>query len=283
MTVVMRGYTDCTPLLGDRQALNAFYNENGYLFLRGVLDRGLVRGVAEQMLAGLIALGAAKPGTTLETLSIQSFEAVDEIAMHDHVKYDEFWNHPSTLKVFEEVFGEPVLVFKSTTIRYYPSQAGASDPSFHYLTPFHQDGFYIGPNKDFRTTWVPLMPTSAGTGGVALANGSHKDGPLEHVVTEEFRRFGHPVRGIPAERFGNQPLLFSEMEPGDLLVFHCFLCHKSLPNLSKPAAMRMSMDTRVQPRTTPPGFNALTPWAESAKDKSKGIMSKITGTPSKAE
>lgn len=283
MTVVMKEYTDCTSMFGNRQALDEFYDEHGYLYLRGVLDRDLVRGVAEQMLTGLIALGAAKPGTTLETLNIDSFEAVDEIAMHDYVKYDEFWNHPSTLKVFEEIFGEPVFVFKSTTIRYYPSQARSANPSFHYLTPFHQDGFYIGPNKDFRTMWVPLMPTSAGIGGTALVDGSHKLGPCEHVVTEEFRRFGYPVRGIPPESFGDQPLLFSSMKPGDLLVFHALLCHKSLPNVSDPGAMRMSMDTRVQPLTTAPGFNALTPWPESAKDKSKGIMSKITGTPSKVE
>lgn len=283
MTVLMRGYTDCTSMLGDRPALDDFYDEHGYLYLRGVLDRALVRRVAEQMLTGLCALGAAEPGSTLETVNIESFETVDEVAMHGHVKYDEFWNHPSTIKVFEEIFGERVFVFKSTTIRYYPSQARSARPSFHYLTPLHQDGFYIGPNKDFRTMWVPLLPTSEGRGGCALADGSHKLGPREHVVTEEFRRFGHPVRGIPVEKLGDHPLLFSAMRPGDLLVFHAFTCHKSLPNLSDPAAMRMSMDTRVQPLATQPGYNALTPWTESAKDPSKGIMSKITGTPSEAE
>jgi 1-deoxypentalenic acid 11beta-hydroxylase len=45
------------------------------------------------MLAGPKALGAAAPEATLETRSIPSFEEVDEIAMHDYVKYDEFWNH----------------------------------------------------------------------------------------------------------------------------------------------------------------------------------------------
>ncbi|OEV10639.1 1-deoxypentalenic acid 11-beta-hydroxylase, partial [Streptomyces nanshensis] len=116
---------------------------------------------AEQMLEGLIALGHAAPGTTLENLAIDSFEAVDEVAMHDYVKYDDLWNHPSTVKVWEKVFGEPVFVFESTTIRYYPSAAGSEEPSF--LTPLHQDGFYIGPNKDFRTAWIPLLPTSRDT------------------------------------------------------------------------------------------------------------------------
>jgi 1-deoxypentalenic acid 11beta-hydroxylase len=278
MTENFGDYVDCTPLLDDREALDRFYDEHGYIYLRGVLDRELVRTAAEQMLEGLIALGHAAPGTTLENLTIESFEAVDEVAMHDYVKYDDLWNHPSTVKVWEKTLGEPVFVFKSTTIRYYPSAAGSAEPSF--LTPLHQDGFYIGPNKDFRTAWIPLLPTTRAIGGVAIADGSYKKGPREHVLTEKFRRFGHAVRGIPVEEFGaDEQLLFSPMEPGDVLLFHAFTCHKSIPNVSvDPAGMRMSMDTRIQPASSELGFNAMTPWPESAKDSSKGIMSKITGT-----
>jgi 1-deoxypentalenic acid 11beta-hydroxylase len=283
MTDTFSDYVDCTPLLDDRAALDRFYDEHGYLYLRGALDRELVRTAAEQMLEGLVALGHAAPGTTLDTLTIESFEAVDEVAMHGYVKYDDLWNHPTTVKVWEKAFGEPVFVFKSTTIRYYPSAAGSSAPSF--LTPLHQDGFYIGPNKDFRTAWIPLLATTRDIGGVAVADGSHKKGPREHVVTENFRRFGHAVRGIPAERLdANERLLFSPMEPGDVILFHAFMCHKSIPNVSvNPAGMRMSMVTRIQPASSHRGFNALTPWPESAKDPSKGIMSKITGTPTTTE
>ncbi len=283
MTDTFSDYVDCAPLLDDREALDRFYDEHGYLYLRGVVDRDLVRTTAEQMLAGLVALGHAAPGSTLDTLAIESFEAVDEVAMHDHVRYDELWNHPSTVAVWEKVFGEPVFVFKSTTIRYYPSAGGPAEPSF--LAPLHQDGFYIGPNKDFRTAWLPLLATSPGIGGVAIADGSHKGGPREHVVTENFRRFGHPVRGIPAGALGaDEPLLFSPVEPGDVILFHAFTCHKSLPNVSvDPPGMRMSMDTRIQPAASHRGFNALTPWPESAKDPAKGVMSKITGTPATAE
>ncbi|MFG3207811.1 1-deoxypentalenic acid 11-beta-hydroxylase [Streptomyces sp. NPDC048192] len=283
MTDTFSDYVDCTPFLDDREALDRFYDEHGYLYLRGVLDGELVRTAAEQMLEGLVALGHTAPGTTLDTLAIDSFEAVDEVAMHDYVRYDDLWNHPSSLKVWEKVFGEPVFVFKSTTIRYYPSAAGSAEPSF--LTPLHQDGFYIGPNKDFRTAWIPLQATTRDIGGVAVADGSHRKGPREHVVTENFRRFGHPVRGIPAQEIGaDEQLLFSPMEPGDVLLFHAFMCHKSLPNVSaNPAGMRMSMDTRIQPASSHRGFNALTPWPESAKDASKGIMSKITGTPTTVE
>ncbi|MGB3439862.1 MAG: phytanoyl-CoA dioxygenase family protein [Actinophytocola sp.] len=283
MTENYGDYVDCTPLLDDREALDRFYDQHGYLYLRDVLDRELVRTAAEQMLNGLIALGHAAPGTTLDTLTIDSFEVVDEVAMHDYVKYDDLWNHPSTIKVWEKVFGEPVFVFRSTTIRYYPSAAGSSEPSF--LTPLHQDGFYIGPNKDFRTAWMPLLATTRDIGGVAIADGSHRKGPREHIVTERFRRFGHAVSGIPVEELDSgERLLFSPMEPGDVLLFHAFMCHKSIPNVSAdPAGMRMSMDTRVQPGSSHRGFNAMTPWPESAKDPAKGVMSKITGTPATVE
>lgn len=283
MTDTFSDYVDCTPFLYDREALDRFYDEHGYLYLRDVLDRELVRTVAEQMLDGLIALGHALPGTTLDALTIDAFEAVDEVAMHHHVDYDALWNHPTTLKIWERVFGEPVFVFKSTTIRYYPSQHGSVDPTLHYLTPFHQDGYYIGPNKDFRTTWVPLQPTDEGVGGVALVDGSHRRGLREHVKSDTYKRFNHPVSGIPPTDIDDETMLFSPMYPGDVLVFHAFMCHKSVPNLSQPPRMRMSMDTRVQPAASELGFNALTPWQESAKDASKGIMAKITGNPTAIE
>jgi 1-deoxypentalenic acid 11beta-hydroxylase len=283
MTDTFGDYVDCTPLLDDRDALDRFYDEHGYVYLRGVLDLELVRTTAEQMLEGLIALGHAAPGTTLDTLDIESYEAVDEVAMHGYVKYDDLWNHPSTVKVWEKVFGEPVFVFKSTTIRYYPAAPDSAEPP-NFLTPLHQDGFYIGPNKDFRTAWLPLLPTSRAIGGVAVADGSHKKGPREHVLTPNFLRFGHPVRGVPVEDFGtDEQLLLSPMEPGDVILFHAFTCHKSIPNVSASPAMRMSMDTRIQPADSERGFNALTPWYESARDASKGIMSKITGTPTTSE
>ena len=282
---VISDYVDCTPLLDDHQALDQFFHEHGYIFLRGVLDRDLVRTTAEQMLEGLVELGHADPDATIDTVTIDSFEAVDEVAMHGYVKYDELWNHSTSLEVFERVFGEPVFVFKSTSIRYYPSDADSEEPTLSHLTPLHQDGFYIGPNKDFRTVWVPLIATSSASGGVALVDGSHKKGPREHVVTEDHRRFGHPVRGIPPQELSeDERLLHSPMEPGDLILFHAFMCHKSLPNVSAdPAVMRMSMDTRIQPAASHRGFNALTPWTDSAKDATKGVMSKITGTPTTVE
>lgn len=281
MTNAISDYVDCTPFVDDREALDRYYDEHGYVFLRGVLDSDLVRTTAEQMLEGLVKLGHAAPDATLDTVTIDSFEAVDEVAMHGYVKYDDLWNHPSTLQVFEQVFGEPVFVFKSTTIRYYPSAAGCEEPSFSHLTPLHQDGFYVGPNKDFRTAWMPLIATTPASGGIALADGSHKKGPREHVLNERYRRFGHPVRGIPPQEAGeDERLRYSPMEPGDVIIFHAFMCHQSMPNVSAdPAIMRMSMDTRVQPATSHRGFNALRPWTESAKDPSKGIFSKITGTP----
>jgi 1-deoxypentalenic acid 11beta-hydroxylase len=213
----------------------------------------------------------------LEETGLRSYEEVDEVALHGHVDYDGFWNDPATTSVFEKVFGEPVAVFKSTTIRYYPGGTNPDGPS--YVTPFHQDGFYIGPNKDFRTTWVPLLPTSYSIGGVALAAGSHREGARDHIRDERYKRFEHTVSGVPADSLTEFfPLRFSPTEPGDLLVFHAFLCHRSVPNLDQTGKIRMSMDTRVQPASTPFGYNAATTWVDSSKDASKGIMSKLAGT-----
>src|SRR4051794_33531215 len=156
-----RAFEDCTPLLGSTDALNSFYQEHGYLLLRDVLDQALIRRCANQFVEGLVALAASAPGATVDDVMIESFEAVDMAAMHGFVDYDSVWLAPSTQAVFQAVLGEPVYVFKSTSIRYYPPRQG-QDPTLPYLTPFHQDGYYIGPNKDFRIAWIPLTPTHNG-------------------------------------------------------------------------------------------------------------------------
>jgi 1-deoxypentalenic acid 11beta-hydroxylase len=268
-------YEDCSEYLTDSTHLDRFYRENGYLFLRGVLNDRKIGNVAAQMLDGLRDLGHVPENSSLDNLRLNSYEAVDEAALHGYVDYDSFWNDRSTLTVFEHVFGEPIRVFKSTTIRYYPAGKDPAGPK--YITPLHQDGYYVGPNKDFRTVWVPLLPTSLAIGGVALAAGSHTQGSRDHVRDERYELFGSTVSGVPADRLSEfYPLRFSPMEPGDVLIFHAYLCHRSVPNLDRAGKIRMSMDTRVQPASTPVGYYAATSWVKSFNDAAKFRMNSAT-------
>ncbi|MEV6096232.1 phytanoyl-CoA dioxygenase family protein [Nocardia sp. NPDC051981] len=257
---VFTPYIDSSEWLENSSRLRDFYDEHGYLYLKGVLDKKLVRGVAQQVLAGLKSTGSVPPDATLNNIGLEIYESVDEAVLQSQVDYDGFWNHPQTIEVFEKVFGEPVFVFKSSTIRYYPAQTNPDGPS--YITPFHQDGCFLGPNKDFRTIWIPLLPTSPTIGGVAIADGSHKLGLREHLADDRYKQFGHAVSAIPAATLAEYaPLVFSPVEPGDLLIFHAFTCHRSVPNTSPDGDVRISMDTRVQPASTEAGYIARTPWA----------------------
>ncbi|MGH9158716.1 MAG: phytanoyl-CoA dioxygenase family protein [Vicinamibacteraceae bacterium] len=50
-----------------------------------------------------------------------------------------------------------------------------------YVTPVHQDHFFIRQTPRFRTLWIPIMDIGEAVGGLALASGSHELGLLQPV------------------------------------------------------------------------------------------------------
>lgn len=75
-----RTFEICNPLLGDSQAIDHFYRENGYLFFREVLDQGSVAQARDAMLAvaadkfGLVEKGDVSARWTGKPLGEDWFE-----------------------------------------------------------------------------------------------------------------------------------------------------------------------------------------------------------------
>jgi hypothetical protein len=64
---------------------------------------------------------------------------------------------------------------------------------------------------------------------------------------------GRKQRGVALETI-REPWLTMDYRPGDVLVFHSMMLHWALPNRSD--CVRLSLDTRCQPRRTPPSWQA---------------------------
>jgi 1-deoxypentalenic acid 11beta-hydroxylase len=233
--------------MADPERMKSLLADEGYLFFCGALDvdqvvtvkRDLVRLLREQ---GLVAPGASEPIWTGAGM-----ERVDDVALYSLSSYQEL-SEGSAKTLAAKVFGEPAFMFKNPNIRYaLPEHA-------MYVTPAHQDLFFIRGTTSFCTLWIPLMDLDASMGGLALAAGSHKRGLRDHIEQQDVYSYvfkGRRQKGVSLEEI-DEPWLSSDYRPGDVLVFHNLTLQWGLPNRSD--RIRLSIDTRAQPASAPRTF-----------------------------
>jgi 1-deoxypentalenic acid 11beta-hydroxylase len=241
---------DSADILDDPAALTRLFDRDGYLYLSNVLDVSEVTHVREGLVAALQAQGAVAEGSTEPIWTGMPITEIDDNPLYAQESYQALCESPTTMDVLERVFGVPVVVFRSTTIRY-------SVPNDEqHVTPPHQDHFFIGPNDDFRTAWIPLMEIPRSVGGLCLGVASHQNGIRPHVedgVHESYILKGRRQKGVPPEQIPEE-WASTDFAPGDILIFHSSTIHWALPNHSD--KLRLSLDTRAQPRATELSFQS---------------------------
>jgi ectoine hydroxylase-related dioxygenase (phytanoyl-CoA dioxygenase family) len=238
---------EANAYLDDAAKLQQLWEDEGYLFFRSVLDRNEVERVKQDMTRilreqGLVKAGASEPlwsGADLEQLQDDDLYALESYGA---------LCEGSAKTIVEKTFGEPAFMFKGPTLRYaLPSDAA-------HVTPAHQDYFFIRANDRFRTLWMPLMDIDETVGGLVIAPGTHKGGLRDHVERDDVFSYvmkGRKQKGVQLEDIPG-PWLTTAYRAGDVLIFHNLILHWALPNTSD--RIRLSIDTRAQPATTPRTF-----------------------------
>ena len=91
---------------------------------------------------------------------------------------------------------------------------------------WHQDAAYGRTDPPYISCWVPLRAGSAESGGLCVAPGSHRSGPVEHARGEETSQAyaGRVASVIPR---ASLPL---DLSPGQVAVLHSELLHRTGPN-----------------------------------------------------
>jgi 1-deoxypentalenic acid 11beta-hydroxylase len=241
-------FREANQYLGDLNQLNVMFEEDGYLFFRGVLE-GVER-VKQEFIRALQKQGAVEPGASEPIWTGMKLEQIDDDELYGARSCRELFESSHNIRLFEQIFGEPVFVFKSPTVRYsLPNDQ-------EHVSPPHQDYFFVRINKTFRTFWVPLMDIDEEIGGLAIAPGIHKHGLRDHVEADHVYSYifrGRKQMGVPLETLP-QPWLTADYHPGDLLVFHHLMVHWALPNRSD--RIRLSIDNRCQPIDAPRTWQA---------------------------
>ena len=235
----------------DPDGIRRSFEENGYLLFKGALNpetvlraRSDIAGVLQQQ--GYMQKGSAEPRATLGASAVE----VDFGPLYRLASPWELMASPELQEAVDISFGEKVRVGRSIGFRYsMPTDAP-------YLTPPHQDHFYIRETDEFRMIWVPLMDMEIANGGLAIAAGSHKHGLQEHVEFDGVYSYffkGRTQKGVRPEDI-HGAWTSSRFELGDLLMFHCCAVHRSLPNVS--GLIRLSLNTITYPARRPTMWQA---------------------------
>lgn len=240
--------------------------QDGYLYLRGVLDPERIHRLRMAILAVLARHGwvaeADRPGQAYCTTTPVREGDEEFFAVYDDVQRIEelhtLAHDPALLEVMRAVVGPTA----------FPHPLKIARLSFpdHYevSTPPHQDHPNNQGTQALTAAWIPLGPIPFELGGLAVLRGSHRWGPLPlqaHIGA------GNRAAVLPMDLQEECRWVTTEYSPGDVVVFGSTTVHASLHNASE-FHMRLSVDYRFQPEgeaLTPaclePHFGRLT-WDE---------------------
>lgn len=231
-------------LLGDRQALDAAWEADGYWFFKGVLDKGAIGRLREVYVRDLVRQGVVDPIADIQTVDSVDYNGgslagydlrIPEVA--NSKPFDDFVREPEIDAFFTKLLGDepfwvPVVVYRA----YAPEP----NPESERVLLVHQDG----PNSrgiDFRICWFPLVEIDEDVGGMVIAEGltDHVDRHPPHVD-------GRNV-GIPKEELAGAVWRHTTVEPGDLVMMNLWTPHSGLSNIS--GKFRLSVDARVMAKS----------------------------------
>jgi ectoine hydroxylase-related dioxygenase (phytanoyl-CoA dioxygenase family) len=206
--------------------LKSQFESQGYCIVKGLfsstevaeLEREFDR-IVGQLVTSTETINARWSGPEVEKLG-----ATDTIVLHTHnvQHYSAAWMralmHPKFLDAAEALLGPDVILHHSKLFQ-KPAENGAP-------FPMHQDWSYFPSEKDSMLAAVIHVSNATDEMGcIRVYPGSHKNG----------RMTGSNGRGLSRIFLEDYPIERStivEAEPGDVLFFHYFTIHGSMPNRS---------------------------------------------------
>lgn len=242
-------------MVDDRSELAARLTSDGYVFLPGLLDRGLVLDVRGDVLDALDDQGwlGPRPDRNDAVPGPRSLSDQDDawwpgyIAVQRLEAFHQLAHAAPILDIVSTLLGgAPVLVqpHKIARIRF---------PGPDQLTPPHQDFPFIQGTCDVLTAWIPLGDCPAEMGPLRVLKGSHRHGFREHAALAG-------GGGMGLEIDGQDPRWRStDYRAGDVLVFSSLTIHDTAANHGD--RIRLSADYRYQSALEPMNEGLVHPHA----------------------
>ncbi|MDX2137381.1 MAG: phytanoyl-CoA dioxygenase family protein [Chloroflexota bacterium] len=243
------------------EALREQFRAQGYLWLKGILDREAVWDFRRRYFAaladtGLLALGSdptdgIHSGVEMPNLNRYLVEIVR------WARYEAFCMSTPIIEFYEAFFGGAVFLHKRKLIRHTVPH----DPK---CTGAHYDLVYLrGGTDTVCTSWIPIGDCPVEMGGLIYLEGSDAYGRKLEARFSEANQNLPPEERISAfnknmkEGWLNRNLatladeidsrwLVADYEVGDMVVHSAYMIHASTENTDTHGRMRLSTDIRYQ-------------------------------------
>ncbi|MBW8908587.1 MAG: phytanoyl-CoA dioxygenase family protein [Mesorhizobium sp.] len=245
------------------EAIRHLYATQGYVWLKGLLQRGDVVDFRGWVLSHLSESGLLKRGTD-PSLGIAAAAFDRQLAdrrlmsLVRSTAYEGFCAQPRMSRFMDEFVGGLSYLHKRKIMRF-------TLPGTTVATPAHYDLVYLrGGTSRVVTAWIPLGDTSIDMGGLVYLEGSHAIGaameaqfardnaeltPEERIsaYNRNMSEGGWVSKDLPqmAERFDTRWLM-ADYEAGDVVLHSPYMIHASTTNQSRDGLIRLSTDIRYQ-------------------------------------
>jgi ectoine hydroxylase-related dioxygenase (phytanoyl-CoA dioxygenase family) len=231
-------------------------DDDGYVFVRGMIDAGDIRDARSEVFGRLAEVGEiAQP-------AVDGIFTGTSRRLDLHADLGAFWRSVSqgpalrkvshgeqAASVLSRLFDETACPHDYIFLR--PAVAGRST-RLHYDYPFFARG-----SQRVLTVWTALGEIPVTEGPLAIVEGSQhfEDlvGPVRRIDYESNRSPTVQIMSDPVEfvRDRNTRLLTAEFQPGDVIIFAMTTLHGTLDNHSPAGRTRLSCDVRWQPLADP--------------------------------
>jgi len=149
------------------------------------------------------------------------------------------WNHPGndiSGKIIrcQKISGTAQALLGGDEIYHYSTKLMMKEPHTGGSFVWHQDYGYFYQNgciyPEMLAVFMPIDRSIKKNGCLQVLKGSHRLGRINHVLSGEQAGAEPDILDAAISQF---PLEYVEMEPGDVLFFHCNLLHSSSKNESE--------------------------------------------------
>lgn len=247
---------DSTDALNNADELRQRLHEDGYLFLRDVINHSDIMTAREEVFERLAEVGEIQQLAIdgIATGKSRRCELVGDLGV--------FWqsvNSGSALRhvshgaeigaLMDKVLGEPARAHDFMFLR--PGVVGRST-HLHYDYPF-----FARSSQRVYTVWTALGEIPVEDGALMVLEGSNQyDDLIEPIKKIDYESGDSPQVQMTDDtlafvRERNSRLLTADFGAGDVALFDMFTMHGSLDNHSTTGRVRLSCDVRWQPAADP--------------------------------
>ena len=253
---ILAPYRDSTDAADDGDELRRRFEEDGYIFVRGMVPEDSVQSAREEVFGKLAEVGEISnpPADGIFTGTSRREELQPDKGT--------FWRSVSEGPAIRRVTHAPETETLISTLQ----GEAAFGHDFIFLRPgvpgrftfLHFDyPFFSRGSQRVVTAWTAVGPVPTIEGALFVVENSHTFEDLLGETREiDYSSTSSPqvqLTGDAVEfvRSRGSRILTANFEPGDVIVFSMFTLHGSFDNASPINRARLTTDVRWQPRSEP--------------------------------